>query len=182
MYEGSPHPARFARDPPPPGEGEPLRERALISDSIVKQPACEHAYSIRRDSSSPLFGRRGGRRPLPPLIHMRERSAERRFNSSGTLRRRRALCDQRAHLPALHRGVSRPRDRAYRARTERDQPSRIPDGFRRPRSGPSQPFKAAPRSRDGRRPEATRDPVCVTGARAPHLAPSTKTPLADALN
>ena len=47
---------------------------------------------------------------------------------------------------------------------------------------PSQPLKAAPRSRDGRRPETARDPVCVTGARAPHLAPSTKTPLADALN
>ena len=63
-----------------------------------------HAHSNRRDSSSPLFVRRGGRRPFPSLTGVRERSAGRALWSSSRTLRCCAPCDRHAHPPALHRG------------------------------------------------------------------------------
>src|SRR5204863_314085 len=66
LNKRSPHPARFARDPPPPGEGEESKWRgnahsqsARISDSHFKQPA-----KIRKTKTAkappPLFSQGAG--------------------------------------------------------------------------------------------------------------------------
>ena len=66
-------------------DGGAIGSRRVFSDSIVKQPACKHAHSYRRDSSPPLSVRRGGGAFLPfALACTRERSAETalRFSSA----------------------------------------------------------------------------------------------------
>src|SRR5215207_4769709 len=56
-----------------------------------------------------------------------------------------------------------------------------PGGFRRLSSAPVQPLKAAPRSRSGRLPGASRTDACEASAQAPHPAPCNQTPPEDAL-
>ena len=134
MHEGSPHPARFARDPPPPGEGEPLHIRASVPDSVFVQ---QTRFIV------PMVWSAWVRRLFPSLTGVRERSAERRYGlhlaPCGAAYRVTGTRTPRRSTVAF----VVPRDRASGAGPE-GCPSRYPGGFRHPSSGPVQPLKAAP--------------------------------------
>ena len=95
----------------------------------------------RRDSSSPLFGRRGDRPRFPLPSHVRERSAERRYV---------LVCTLRCHVPCGHAASRRSTvasstlGPSRRVRTG-DFHLRDPGGFRRPSSEPYRPsFEGSP--------------------------------------
>ena len=117
----------------------PLMDFATFPQAIL----FGFAGKNRRDSSSPLFVRRGVRRPLPSLTGVRERSAERRYGlhlaPCGAAYRLTGTRTPRRSTVAF----VVPRDRASGAGPE-GCPSRYPGGFRHPSSGPVQPLKAAP--------------------------------------
>ena len=125
----------------------------------------------RRDSSSPFFVRRGIRRPLPSLTHVRERSAERRYFSVWHLA---AACrvTRHARLPALHCGDFSPRNRTSGSGPE-GGPSRYPGAFA-PfiRSRPA--TEGSPRSRADGSPRRPGAGIANPRPQAPHLAPPTR--------
>ena len=129
-----------------PGMTPPCGLRPLYSPIHLSNSPRSRAKSQlanRRDSSPLLFVRRGGRRPLPSLTGVRERSAERRYGLH--LAPCGAACRVTGTRTPRRSTVAFvvPRDRASGAGPE-GCPSRYPDGFRRPSSVPVQPLKAAP--------------------------------------
>ena len=130
----------------------------LFSDSHFKQPALTRNLKAanRRDSSSPLLVRRGGRPLFPSLTPMRERSAERRLTvlapCEGAARFAiSALASRRSTVASLDLGTV-----LTGLGPKGINPLVSRAAFAALVPCPSQPFKAAPRSRDGRRPETTR--------------------------
>jgi len=131
-------------------------------------------------SSSRLRAARFGRQACAPL---RERSAEKRGGLRGLLggwrsrptrlARRVASVVTEARLSALHCGDFSPRGRAS-GRGREGFPSPIQAAFAALRPCRVQPSKAAPHSRGGRRPEASRCRGYEPQQQAPHPAPSSK--------
>ena len=172
----------------------PVRTRRArsFSDSIVKQPACiavrrtaslrspMHAHSSKRDSSSPLLVGVEFAVISLPLTHVRERSAERRLNSSGTLRCRVPCYPTRSPpgAPLWRLFTSGPCFRGGTGGTIPTCPWRLP-----PLSFHSrvQPLKADPRSRAGRLPEASRGGDCESQAAGATPGSANQAPLEDAL-
>ena len=99
---------------------------------------------IRRDSSPLLFGRRGDRRSLPSLTHVRERSAGKALATIWHLLEvPRAVVTRHARLPALHRGDFL-RGHRTSSSDRRASPLRSRQHWRCPSSDRVQPPKAAP--------------------------------------
>ena len=78
-----------------------------------------------------------------------------------------------SRLPALHCGDFCPRGRTSGHCAEDSSPS-LAGGFRLPSRVPVQPSKAAPRSRGGRLPEASRGCACEAHPQAPHPIPPSR--------
>ena len=115
------------------------RASTHIQTRMIHRPHCLFGHSAAKTRVNALLGPPSSSFPHPtlPFPHnVRERSAERRWVTSGTLRRRRALCDQRARLPALHCGDFSPRGRASGEGPGERSP-RVTCGFRRRRSTPA---------------------------------------------
>ena len=114
-----------------------MHQRASIPDSVSNS---------RRDSSPLLFGRRGDRRSLPSLTHVRERSAgsalETNLAPFGG-----AACrvTRHARLPALHCGDFL-RSHRTSSSDRRASPLRSRQHWRCPSSDRVQPPKAGPSS------------------------------------
>src|SRR6266545_1722993 len=118
---------------------------------------------------------------------MRERSAERRLVTLGTLRRRpRAVLPARAPPGAPLVAFFRTRGTVLPGPDRGAEPRPDPGGLAAAlHPDRVQPLKAAPllMKRHGRSSETTRGPVCVnTGTRAPHLCSANMTPHESALN
>jgi hypothetical protein len=92
----------------------------------------------------------------------------------------RPSCEERGRLSALHRGFSVPGAVLPGADGARLGPP-IRQAFARLRPRRVQPLRAVPRSRDGRRPGASRRQACEACLRAPHPLPPAMTPHESAL-
>ncbi len=156
-----------------PWRGKPWHERALISDSVFKQPRANAHIDTDVIHRPCCLGGVGS--ALISLPSPRE-GAERRktlLHSLAPRRRCRVPCghaaSRRSTCGVFHPGTVLP------GPERRGVPHVIRAAFADPSSGPVQPLKAALRSKGGREPEATRTGwLRQPAARAPHLAPPTK--------
>ena len=156
----------------------------LRQTDVRHRPHSLSGHSAAKTRVNALLGPPSSSFPHPtlPFPHnVRERSAERRWVTSGTLRRRRVPCDRHARLPALHCGYFSPRSRTSGEGPGARGPTchlRLPPPSFRSRV---QPLKADPRSRAGRPPEAPRSGDCESQAAGTTPCSTSMTPHDSAL-
>jgi hypothetical protein len=152
---------------PLPRGGRPYMtaECGARDDTLIVSPLVvfRHAFSAPRHRCADVQLRLSlvpsfARAVAPPL---RGRSAERRDNGRAPCEGTRALCDQRARLPALHLWRLSQLGTVLTGPDTGAEPPLIRAASAAVLSGPTQPFKAVPHSRDGRLPKVTRDPGYV---------------------